>query len=158
MDYIKLKDCIEGGLYIIEPKIYTVGIFWKEIDAFIVIENKWDSRFLNLQYHFENGIISGPFVGIIKPTFFVCMTPKHLLLDTDPETTQELFTWLDTQLNSLVKTEDGNYYCIGRVISKTDQSDLNGDLIVRHIQGNILVRHSSPLAPELLIAKLNSDR
>lgn len=103
MDYIKLKDCIEGGLYIIEPKIYTVGIFWKEIDAFIVIENKWDSRFLNLQYHFENGIISGPLVGIIKPISFVCMTPKHLLLDTDPETTQELFTWLDTQLNSLVK-------------------------------------------------------
>jgi hypothetical protein len=103
MEYIKLKDCIEGGLYIIEPKIYTVGIFWKEIDAFIINE---DERFVNLQYRFEKEIISGShLVGIIKPISFVCMAPKYLLQDTEPETTQKLFTWLDTQLNSLVKTK-----------------------------------------------------
>jgi hypothetical protein len=69
-------------------------------------------------------------------------------------------TYVGDVILYITPKEDGNYYCIGRVISKTDRSDLKGDLIVNHIRskGDIRVRHSSPLTPELLIAKLNSDR
>jgi hypothetical protein len=56
---IKIEDCKDGFLYIIDARNATIGIYSKEEIGFVISRYKFKSNYLYLEYHWD--------IGTIKP-------------------------------------------------------------------------------------------
>ena len=84
-DYIKLEDCKEGYVYRILSRNLAFGVFQK--DGFIGIREKFKSRYLFKEYHWDTG---APY-GTVKPKEEIQYC--SLIINED---SKELFEFLDS--------------------------------------------------------------
>ena len=78
-DYIKIEDCIHGGLYKVDCRNFSYGVFNKKDSSFIGIRHKFGYTYLFSEYHWD----SGPPFGTAKPLGFIkkCDLPDDLIID-----------------------------------------------------------------------------
>ena len=62
-NYISLKQCKDRVLYCINSRNLDIGVFNKEINGFVSIRTKFNTSFLDVEYHYDTG---APF-GTAKP-------------------------------------------------------------------------------------------
>jgi hypothetical protein len=61
-EWIKLEECKEGHLYLLHSRNLTLGVF-NGVDGFVGIRQKFSSRFLDREFHWDTG---APY-GTAKP-------------------------------------------------------------------------------------------
>lgn len=95
MTYIPLSDCRHGWLYKIKSRNLIMGVFCEDKKGFVGIREKFDQRFLFVEYHWD----TGPPFGTVKP--LECLEPCPIQnLDEDIEIdgkrveNEELFQYL----------------------------------------------------------------
>jgi len=99
VEYIKLEDCVDGMLYLIDSRNLSIGVFNKARNGFIGIRLKWEDRFLFTEYHWDTG---EPF-GTVKPIKLLENCPIENL---DERKNPELFQWLEEKEREY--DDDGN--------------------------------------------------
>ncbi|MFW6242876.1 MAG: hypothetical protein ACOC2W_01840 [bacterium] len=52
-DYISISNCIHGGLYLLESRNLSIGIFNEVDSSFIGIRRKFKFRFLDSELHWD---------------------------------------------------------------------------------------------------------
>jgi len=67
IDYIKVDGCVNGGLYRISSRNLGFGVYRSDVKGFIGIREKFDSKFLFTEYHWDNG----PPFGTVHPKEFL---------------------------------------------------------------------------------------
>lgn len=79
---IKLKNCFHGWLYRIHSRNLALGVFDKKKGGFIGIREKFGSRYLFMEYHYDTG---APF-GTVTPLERLVKLPNeiHLGIEIDP--------------------------------------------------------------------------
>ena len=94
---IALSDCHHGRLYRINARRIGLGLFVEARRGFIGIREKWDRRYLFLEYHWDTG----------EPFGTVC--PIALLEDTPPGGVPlvEQFAFCEECKGPLHRREDG---------------------------------------------------
>ena len=85
-EYLKIDDCIQGGLYKIDARNFSLGVYNKTKQGFIGIRYKFGSEFLDLEFHWDTG---EPF-GTVKPLEYIEECPYEASDTNNPE----LFDWL----------------------------------------------------------------
>ena len=103
-DYIKIEDCIHGGMYKVMCRNFDYGVFNKEDCSFIGIRTKFKFTFLFSEYHWD----TGPPFGTVKPIKFIkeCDLPEHFISDHETVIiTQEMIDRGDVSPNLKVGTE-----------------------------------------------------
>ena len=53
-NYIKSEDCNHGFLYLVNSRNLKLGVYDKEVNGFIGLRDKFNSRFLFVEYHWDN--------------------------------------------------------------------------------------------------------
>lgn len=89
---IPLDECVDRGLYIIDSRNLSIGIFRRETSGFIGIRTKFNHRYLFEEYHWDTG---APF-GTVTPLKFVCMLPEEIEVkegDSRDATPEEKKKW-----------------------------------------------------------------
>ena len=79
---IPLDQCKEGAVYEIRSRNLVVGVFVKDRAGFIGIREKFGSRYLFMEYHYDTG---APF-GTVRPLKELSAVPKDVPLKEDIET------------------------------------------------------------------------
>jgi len=81
-EFIPLERCIHGAVYEIRSRNLTVGVFVKDRSGFIGIREKFGSKYLFMEYHYETG---APF-GTVRPLKKLGLAPKGIPLREHLET------------------------------------------------------------------------
>lgn len=71
---ISLNDCVHRGVYKINSRNLSIGVFNKDNNGFIGIRRKFDAIYLDTEYHWDTG---APF-GTVKPDSLICMLPEEI--------------------------------------------------------------------------------
>jgi len=71
INWIPIADCHHGGLYSLDSRNLTLGIYCMHQQGFIGIRVKFNARFLFLEHHWD----CGPPCGTAKPMGFIEMYP-----------------------------------------------------------------------------------
>ena len=87
--WISLKECKHGGLYEIDARNFSFGVFDENQRGFIGIRLKFRYRFLDTEFHWDTG---APY-GTAKPLKFIEMCPIELNGEN-----KKLFDWLDDKI------------------------------------------------------------
>ena len=80
---IPLTECKHRGLYKLESRNLSFGVFLEDSRGFIGIREKFSSKFLFTEYHWE----IGPPHGTATPTEYLGIIPEFLI----PEENNYLF-------------------------------------------------------------------
>ena len=67
MEYIKIKDCIDHGLYLIKSRNLSHGVYDKSRKGFVGIRIKFKHVYLFTEFHWD----TGPPYGTVKPIEFI---------------------------------------------------------------------------------------
>lgn len=95
--YIPLIECIDRRFYNFSARNFYYGIFNESEKGFIGIREKWGSRYLFTEYHYDTG---APY-GTVKPVRLMNVEiPSDMIVNEDSE---ELFKWLENQIKEIVK-------------------------------------------------------
>ena len=86
-DCILIENCINGNLYRIRSRNLFLGVWDEKVKGFIGIREKFGSRFLATEYHWDTG---APF-GTASPLEDLGESPVFEL----SEKSKELFDWLE---------------------------------------------------------------
>ena len=70
-DYIKVEDCVQGGLYRISSRNLAFGVFQAVSKGFVGIREKFGCEYLFEEYHWDNG----PPHGTVMPKEFLEACP-----------------------------------------------------------------------------------
>jgi hypothetical protein len=84
--YLKIDDCVQGGLYEVDARNFKLGVYNKEQQGFIGIRYKFGSEFLDLEFHWDTG---APY-GTVKPIEYLEECPHEAKDEKNPE----LLKWL----------------------------------------------------------------
>lgn len=76
-EYIKLEECVRGGVYQIGSRNLSVGVF-DGIDGFVGIRSKFNHEYLFTEYHCDT---DGPF-GTVYPKTLLEICPLDDLRET----------------------------------------------------------------------------
>lgn len=77
MAYIALEDCVYRGLYRLHSRNLSVGVFDEKRKGFIGVRRKFDSEFLDTEYHWD----TGPPHGTCQPLEFLdVLLPQEIVL------------------------------------------------------------------------------
>jgi hypothetical protein len=111
MDRIPLNECIHGGLYRIDSRNLSIGVFDEKAQGYVGIREKFGARFLFTEYDWD----TGPPFGTATPKEFLGMCPitdlaeSHSTIDEEGDkiakTNQPLFDWLDQKLKEIKDDE-----------------------------------------------------
>ena len=71
MNYIKIEDCIDHGLYQINSRNLTFGVYRAECKGFTGIREKFGNQYLDTEFHFDTG---SPF-GTVTPQKYLELCP-----------------------------------------------------------------------------------
>lgn len=71
IDHIKMEDCIDGGLYRIFARNFSLGVYRKDSKGFIGVREKFGFEYLFTEYHWD----TGPPCGTVNPKLFLEMCP-----------------------------------------------------------------------------------
>ena len=85
-EYLKIDDCVQGGLYEVDARNFSLGVYNKKEQGFIGIRYKMGAEYLDLEFHWDTG---EPY-GTVRPIKYLEECP-HEAKDTD---NPELFKWL----------------------------------------------------------------
>lgn len=133
-DYIPMNRCINGGLYLLDSRNLTVGIYQKLDCSFIGIRTKFRSRFLDLELHFDKCTK----YGTAKPLKLLEQSPFKDL--KNHEYYSMIFNYIDEQLSKLyIKTMTGKSEeeIRNKEVDFLNSNNLsNEDIIHRHQWGN----------------------
>lgn len=99
-NYIPLSNCVDRGLYRIDSRNLSFGVFKKENSGFIGIRLKFNFEFLFTEYHWDTG---EPF-GTVKPIEYIEACPIENLKES--EANKELFNWLEQKEKEHAKKDD----------------------------------------------------
>lgn len=69
--YIQIKDCIHGGLYKIDSRNLSLGIYNENKNEFIGIRRKFGYLYLFEEFHYD----IGPPYGTVKPIKLIEKSP-----------------------------------------------------------------------------------
>lgn len=83
---IPLGECKDRVVYEIESRNLIVGVFVKERAGFIGIREKFRSRFLFMEYHYDTG---APY-GTVRPLKELTMAPEDMPLSEHVETLDQV--------------------------------------------------------------------
>ena len=89
-DYIPLMDCKHGFLYEIDSRNLNFGVFNEKNNGFIGIRQKFSSRFLFTEYHWDTG---EPY-GTVKPKKELRELPSDIEINHGNEN-KKLFEFLE---------------------------------------------------------------
>lgn len=88
-EYIPIEDCVHRGYYKLMSRNLLSGVYDEDRKAFVGIREKWDSRFLDCEFHYD----TGPPHGTAWPVEFLeetlpaeIDTQEHLSPDRDQVT------------------------------------------------------------------------
>lgn len=84
-EYLKIDDCIQGGLYEVDARNFSLGVYSKKDQGFIGIRYKMGSEYLDLEYHWDTG---EPY-GTVRPIKYIEECPHEININIS-----ELFKWL----------------------------------------------------------------
>ena len=98
---IPLEECKHRGLYKIQARNFSYGVFNKNQNGFVGIREKFSRKFLFTEFHHD----TGPPYGTVKPLEFIEMCP---LTEVKPgwhedfyiENT-ELYEWIQKRLDKV---------------------------------------------------------
>ena len=92
-NYIPMKKCKHGYLYEIDARNFVIGVYNKKIKGFLGIREKWGSRFIEAEDHWDTG---EPY-GTVKPLCIVEECPLSLDFDLHQasDNKDKLFKWLE---------------------------------------------------------------
>ena len=90
---IKLDQCIDGALYSIDARNFSIGVFNKEAQGFVGVRTKFGHRFLDVEFLWDSD-------GTVKNADFICMSPvedssEGYWLNGEYFNNQELLIWLE---------------------------------------------------------------
>ncbi len=92
-DYLKIENCIQGGLYEIDARNFSLGVYNKKEQSFIGIRYKFGSEFLDVEFHWDTGVPH----GTVKPLRHIEECPYEARDTNNPE----LFDWLKERSKNL---------------------------------------------------------
>lgn len=95
MNYIPLDQCENGYLYKIQSRNLSFGVYRQEVKGFVGIREKFGSKYLFTEYHWD----TGPPLGTVHPITKLEKCPVEQLNEGFPEgglykTNKPLFDWL----------------------------------------------------------------
>lgn len=103
-NYIPIEECIHGGLYRFYARNFFLGIYNEKKKGFIGVREKFNSKYLFIEYHWDIGM---PY-GTVKPFNFLeqCpledIEPYHFFVDEKGyncfKDNEELRKWLDEKI------------------------------------------------------------
>jgi hypothetical protein len=110
---ISLKECIHGGLYRINSRNLSFGVFNASEQGFVGIRQKFYDEFLDYEYHLD----TGPPFGTVAPKEFLEQCPlgdletSHIIRKKEDglnyaRTNQILFDWLKEKEKQYYKEEE----------------------------------------------------
>jgi hypothetical protein len=67
---IKLKDCVNGGLYHVYARNFNIGVYNEKAKGFIGIREKFGKEYLDTEYYWDE-----PQNGTCQPSRFIEMCP-----------------------------------------------------------------------------------
>jgi hypothetical protein len=76
-NYIALGDCKHGQVYKINSRNLSFGVFKMGVYGFIGIREKFGSRYLFTEFHWDTG---APF-GTVMPIKVICMLPSNIMVN-----------------------------------------------------------------------------
>ena len=104
-DYIPIKDCVHGGLYLIRARNFDYGVYNEENKSFIGIRYKFGETFLFAEDHWD---IGEPY-GTVKPKEFIKQCPLKEINEGKWQENKvwksnvELFNWIKEEINERKK-------------------------------------------------------
>ena len=90
---ISLKDCRHKGLYKIDARNFSLGVYNKKQQGFIGIRTKFNNKFLDLEFHWDT---RAPY-GTVKPLEYLRQCPIKLLEKEYWEYNKKLYEWLENE-------------------------------------------------------------
>lgn len=84
-DYLPLEKCEHSGLYRVDARNFSLGVYNEKDKGFIGIRTKFTMVFLDLEFHWDTG---APY-GTVKPSEFLEWCPVYV-----DEKNDKLFEWL----------------------------------------------------------------
>ena len=85
--YLPIEQCEHRGIYRIDSRNLSIGVFDAKKNGFIGIREKWGERYLFTEWHWDTG---EPF-GTVKPQEKIGVLPDEIEL---AETESALFNFL----------------------------------------------------------------
>lgn len=104
---IPLSECRHGGLYRIDARNFSLGVFNEHLQGFIGIREKFFDYFLFTEYHWDTG---APY-GTVSPLEFLEMCPHNPMEQIVAPATQED---VDRQISPKIK--------VGEVIRRENKA------------------------------------
>ena len=83
--YINIDDCVDNHIYEIRSRNLTYGVYSANDHSFTGVREKFGSRFLFDEFHWD----TGPPFGTVKPVEIISELPA------DIKTKKDLFEFLD---------------------------------------------------------------
>lgn len=74
--HILIDECKHGGLYRIDSRNLSLGVYDEKSKGFVGIRQKFDERYLFTEYHWD----IGPPHGTVRPQKFLEMVPDDMPL------------------------------------------------------------------------------
>lgn len=78
-EYIALDGCVHGGIYEIDSRNLSFGVFNSNCNGFIGIRHKFGHDYLFTEYHWDTG---EPY-GTVKPIKFMSQCPDNILISEE---------------------------------------------------------------------------
>lgn len=103
MDYISANNCIDGGLYKVYARNFSLGMFDHFDQTFIGIRRKFHDIFLDKEIHWD----TDDCYGTVKPIELVSIIPQNFNFhnyQNDRQIYDDLFLWLK-QKRKEIETE-----------------------------------------------------
>ena len=85
-DKIPLSQCEEGAVYELHSRNLVVGVFVKDKAGFIGIREKFGSRYLFMEYHYD---IGAPY-GTVQPVKKLSLAPDDIPIKVHLETVDDV--------------------------------------------------------------------
>lgn len=71
---IPIGECLHGGLYRVEARNFSIGVYSSDSTGFIGIRQKFGTQYLDTEYHWD---IGAPH-GTASPKELLCMVPDAI--------------------------------------------------------------------------------